>query len=184
MTPQSSKSTILQSGTLPKTGGSYQLALLTADHIDDILSLQDTVYANLTAAEKAFIVCKDRAFFEQHFATGNVVLGVFHQGKLIAQSLMVHPTPQHPKTGMVDMQLPAPTEKIAVLQGMIVHPDFRGNALMALMTKAQCFQLVCFNAGGAIHPQYRKRSGRRRSGVQHERQSIPSGKTGIMRSVQ
>ncbi len=127
---------ILKQSSLPKTGGGYALVLLSGQHIDQILSLQDTVFDTLSAEEQGFLLKKNRAFFENHFSNGNAVLGIVHGGHLIAQSIIVHPTSKNPKTGMVDMTLNAPTDKITLLQGIIVHPDYQGNRLMTVMVDA------------------------------------------------
>jgi hypothetical protein len=59
-----------------------------------------------------------------------------HEGRLIAQSVVVNPTASHPKTGMTDMQLKVPVDTITILQGVIVDPDYRGNSLMGDMADA------------------------------------------------
>lgn len=118
---------------MDKTGARYDLVLQAADNIDDMLELQQTIFDALPEKAKAFIVPKDRAFFEQHLAKNNYIIGIVSEGKLIAQGILVHPTQQHPKTGMVDMNLDRPLEKIAVIQGLLVHPEYRGNSLMSLM---------------------------------------------------
>lgn len=132
-----SKTTIIATGVLPKQSEAYTLVLQSKDNIDDILALQKTVYDDLTEEEKVYIVPKDRAFFEKHFANGNHVFGVVHNGKLIAQSISLEPSQQNPKTGMVNMSLPVMSDKVAIIQGILVHPDYRGNALMSRMLDAK-----------------------------------------------
>lgn len=124
------------SGCLPKTGGSYDLVLLTRDNIDAMLALQKMVFDGLAPQEKPFLLPKDRAFLEGHFSAGSSALGVVHDGRLVAQSLVVNPTPAHPDTGMTDMALPAAPEKLTVMQGVVVDPAYRGNALMTVMIGA------------------------------------------------
>lgn len=127
----------LREFSLPrKAGGTGTLVSLSPEHIDQILSLQDEVFGALSEDERAFLVKKNRAFFEAHFSHGNIVLGIVHDGHLVAQSVIVNPTTQHPKTGMVDMALTAKPEQITVLQGISVHPDYRGNRLMTVMVDA------------------------------------------------
>lgn len=125
--------TLLKTAPLPKTGGAYALVLLTAEHIDQILTLQDKAFGTLSPQEQTFLLRKTRDFFEKHFAEGNTVLGVVHNGTLIAQSIVINPTTRNPKTGMVDMKLEGKADKISILQGIVVDPDYRGNHLMTVM---------------------------------------------------
>ena len=124
---------VLKTGSFRKTDGEYTLNLLSVQNIDQILALQEAVIAVLPEQEQNFVLKKDRAFFENHFAVGNAVIGILHEGQLIAQSVIVNPTAAHPKTGMTDMALKAKPKKITVLQGVIVHPDYRGNSLISVM---------------------------------------------------
>lgn len=128
--------TVIKNGFLPKTGGEYTLVLLSAQHIEQILFLQDVAFNGLSEEEQAYLLRKSSNFFEKHFAEGNFVLGIVHEGQLIAQSVIVHPTVEHPKTGMVDMALDAACDKITVMQGVIVDSGYRGNRLMTIMVDA------------------------------------------------
>ncbi len=123
----------LKIGTLKKTGAPYAIMTLSPSDIPKILKLQDEVFDSLTADEQNFLLRKDKSFFENHFAHGNIVLGIVSDGKLVAQSVILHPTSAHPKSGMTDMALDAKPEEVTVLQGVIVHPDYRGNKLMTFM---------------------------------------------------
>ena len=125
----------LETGHLKKTGEEYSLVLLSDKNIDQILALEDIAFASLSPEEEAYLLKKDRNFFKQHFATGNAMLGIVHEGKLIAQSVIVNPTPAHPKIGM-EMPLKVPVSSLTVLQGVIVDPAYQGNNLMGVMTDA------------------------------------------------
>jgi predicted GNAT family N-acyltransferase len=127
---------VLATSRLKRTGEEYSLVFLSATHIDHILALQAVALAELTAAEQHYMVKKDRAFFEEHLAAGHHVFGIVHEGRLIAQSVVVNPTAAHPKTGMTDMQLKVPVDTITILQGVIVDPEYRGNSLMGVMVNA------------------------------------------------
>jgi N-acetylglutamate synthase-like GNAT family acetyltransferase len=122
--------------TLKKNGGQYALVSLSAGNIDAILALQDVIFDSLSAKEQSFLLRKSREFFEKHFAEGNIVLGVVHNGQLVAQSVIVHPTAQNPRTGMVDMVLEAKPEEVTIIQGVVVHPAYQGNRLMTEMVDA------------------------------------------------
>lgn len=125
--------TILKQDILPKTGGDQTLVLLTGNQMDQILALQDKVFNSLSEAEKPYLLKKEKEFFQKHLDHGNLILGVVHDGQLIAQSILLNPTKEHPKTGMVDMKLPSGVDKITIIQGVIVDPDYRGNKLMTTM---------------------------------------------------
>ena len=125
----------LETGRLKKTGEEYSLVLLSGKNIDQILSLEDIAFASLSPEEEAYLLKKDRDFFKQHFAAGNAMLGVVHNGKLIAQSVIINPTPAYPKIGM-EMPLNVPVGTLTILQGVIVDPAFQGNNLMGVMTDA------------------------------------------------
>lgn len=127
---------IFKTGSLIKTGQSYQIVLQTAADIDAMLALQAVVMDTLSSEEKSYLVPKDRAFFEKHFASDNLVLGIKVDGQLVAQSVIVNPTRKNPKTGMTDMPGRLAPERVTVIQGVIVHPDFRGNRLMTRMVDA------------------------------------------------
>lgn len=123
----------LKTGRLPKNDGEYSLVYQFQENMNDILALQDTVINSLTDEEKSFVLPKSPEFFKRHLLEGHTVLGIMHEGKLIAQSIILNPTIENQKTGMVDMSLHANPEKITVLQGVLVHPDYRGNKLMSVM---------------------------------------------------
>ncbi len=124
---------VLKTDFLKKNNEQYAIVSLAPQNIGAILALQDVIFASLTAEEQSYVLKKDQAFFDNHFANGNIVIGVVHDGKLIAQSVVVNPTPEHPKHGMVDMALPGKVEEITVIQGVLVDPAYQGNRLMTAM---------------------------------------------------
>lgn len=129
-------SVAFKTGILIKTGQQYDIALQSCADIDAMLALQAQVMADLSAEEKSYLVPKDRSFFEKHFANGNIVLGIKMNGMLIGQAIIVNPTNKNPKTGMTDMAWRISPKRVTVIQGVIVHPDFRGNRLMTEMVDA------------------------------------------------
>lgn len=129
-----SKRHILKTGGLKKTGGTYLLVLLGVEDIPQMLGLQEVAFAALTPQEQTFLHHKTADQIERHFKyPNNLVLGVVHDGQLVAQSMIVNPTPFHPNTGMSDLKLDARPEKISVIQAVIVDPAYRGNKLMTVM---------------------------------------------------
>lgn len=131
--PDYSTQKTLKTSRLKKTGEDFSIVTLCPADIPQMLALQNDVFLDMTKEEQNFLLRKDRKFFEDHFANGNPVLGIISGGKLVAQSIVVNPTAAHPKSGMTDMTLDATPEQITILQGVIVHPDFRGNKLMTYM---------------------------------------------------
>lgn len=128
---------ILSTGIMPKTGRPYKAVLLGTEHINPILDLQQQVFDYLTEEQKSFLLPKTDTFLRQHFDHGGMIVGIVQGDTLVAQAMLTMPTAAKPYTGMTDMALPAPLENIAVLHGVVVHPDFRGNDLMTVMTETR-----------------------------------------------
>ncbi len=148
MKPTSPTTPHLKTGALIKTGQPFDIVLQTSADIPAILHLQKTVMDQLGDEEQSYLVPKDRAFFEKHFASDNIVLGIKVDGQLVAQAVIVNPSAKNPKTGMTDMPGCIKPHKVTVIQGVIVHPDFRGNRLMTEMVDAW---LDIARAQGRIH---------------------------------
>lgn len=127
---------ILGTGTLRKSGEPYAIVALTAAHIPGILALTAQVRASLAPEEQSFLARKDRAFFECHFASGSGAIGIVQDGALIAQSIIVDPTPENPRAYLAEMILDAKPETCTILQGVIVDPAARGNDLIGVMIGA------------------------------------------------
>lgn len=139
----------LASGILPG-GEEYRVALLSPDHAGGIAEFHAGVINDLDPDQKSFIFPKTRDYFEAHLhrGDGNAMLGVVGDGgRLLAQSMILHPGNDNPETGMVDMPLPAPSWNISVLQAVSVSPDHRGLGLMALMVG--CWARHAYEAGRA-----------------------------------
>lgn len=128
---------IISTGTLPKTGGTYSLVLLSRNHINAMLELEEAVHGNLQEDQRADIVPHDRAAFERHFDEGHIAVGLMHQGRIAAQSLLLLPSAQYPDTHIKDMRFGVKPEKVAVLSGMRVLPEYRGNNIQNLMIEAR-----------------------------------------------
>jgi len=124
---------VLRTGQLKKIHEEYSVVALSARHIDQILALKEVAFAHLRDGEQVYLANnKDRIFFEEHFSAGDAVIGIVHNGRLIAQGIIVNPTPARPETGIA-IEMDVPIETVAVLQGAIVHPDYRGNNLQAVL---------------------------------------------------
>ena len=125
---------ILDTGTLCKSGQPYTVRLLGAECIDEILGLQQKIIDSLPDDQKSFILPKTKEFFENHFKRGaNTMIGIFCDGALIAQSIVLNPTKNHPETGMVDMKPVGKADTLSIIEGVLVDPAYRGNRLMEEM---------------------------------------------------
>ena len=121
------------------------IVYLTAADLDDVMQLQQTVYDGLSDAEKNFILPKSRQHLTEIFNRGSFMMGVKHEGKLVAQAIVLNPTAAHPETGMVDMRPVGTPETTSVLQGVLVHPDSRGMRLGKILCTA--WIKVCRQSG-------------------------------------
>ena len=125
---------LLKTGRLKKTGGTYLMVLLNEKDIPQMLALQDVALDALTPQEQTFLHHKTPEDLKKHFKyANNMVLGIVHNGQLVAQSMIVNPTPSHPNSGMSDLKLDVRPEKISTIMGVIVDPAYRGNKLMTVM---------------------------------------------------
>tara|TARA_R110002124_G_scaffold31474_6_gene106563 strand:+ start:2577 stop:3314 length:738 start_codon:yes stop_codon:yes gene_type:complete len=134
MTKSNNKNDILNMGTLCKSGQSYTVKLLDADCLDEIMGLQQKIIDSLPDDQKSFILPKSKTFFENHFKRGaNTMIGIYCEGELIAQSIVLNPNAAHPETGMVDMERVDAPETLSIIEGVLVDPAYRGNRLMEEM---------------------------------------------------
>lgn len=98
----------------------------TVDDVDHLHAFQSMIYDFLHEDEKGFFLPKTKSFLTDHFNAGSQAIMVIHDGQVVGQALIVLPTVQRPKTGMTDMDLPAPLESLSIIQGLSVHPKARG----------------------------------------------------------
>ncbi|GEM_PF-931199 len=128
---------ILEQGFLPKSGEFYVMQFLDLSHLDEMLALQDRVYADLPDSEKNFIIPKTREFFEKHLTSGHPIIGVVCGDQIVAQSIIRTPSVTDPKTGMTDMPhlSDLPVDTLTIMQGVLCDPAHRGNKLMQGMVK-------------------------------------------------
>lgn len=127
-------STFIQAAAAPaKTKEPLSLQLLEERHIDAILELEEKVHESLSGEEKAFLLAKDRDWFEDHFEHQGEVVGVFSGDNLVGLSVITDPTPEYPQTGMYKTMLPAPLEKLTILSAVQVDPEYRNLGVMAKM---------------------------------------------------
>ena len=125
--------TVLKTSPMKKAAGNYALVLLQPKDIGAMLELQAEIFAALPPEQESYLHHKDEKFLSKHFASGNIALGIVHNGKLVAQSIVVNPTAANPDTGMTDPDLKIIPQKSTIIQGVVVHPNYRGNNLMTVM---------------------------------------------------
>jgi ribosomal protein S18 acetylase RimI-like enzyme len=101
--------------------------------IPQLLGLQQTVYDALDEDKKRFILPKSKGYLTSHFENGSTAIGISIDGKHIAQALIAMPSEANPNTCLIDFDLQHPLEELSVIQGLLVHPDFRGLKLGQLM---------------------------------------------------
>lgn len=120
-------------------GKPYKIGTLTALFLDAAAAFHAQTIARLPAQEKSFILPKSEDYFARHIekGNGNIILALTDRDKIIAQSLILHPTQKAPATGMSTMPptMPAlpPAPKLSIMQAVAVHPDYRGQGLMNFM---------------------------------------------------
>lgn len=129
---------LLYQSRLMTTPDHFTIAQLDKRHLPDIIALHRAAIASLKDSEKAFMLLKKPSFFRNHFkrANGNTVLGIITGNKLIGEAIVLHPSNDHPSTGMVDMAPVDEPNSITVLQGVTVLPAYRKNGLMHQMVHA------------------------------------------------
>lgn len=104
--------------------------------IPQLLGLQQTVYDALDDDKKRFILPKSKGYLTSHFENGSTAIGISIDGKHVAQALIAMPSEENQNTSLVDFDLQHPLEELSVIQGLLVHPNFRGLKLGQLMIEA------------------------------------------------
>lgn len=129
--------TPLFTGKLRTDGRVYTVGFVGKSNIDESVRFLAEAVDGLPKDEKSFLFKKSRAFFEKLHTPGSEsrVLSIICNGRLVAQSIINQPGAGE-KTGMTDMQLPGPPEKLSIFQGVCVAEDLRGNDLMGVMITA------------------------------------------------
>lgn len=102
---------------------------LEAAQIPEILDLQQIVYDDLGDHEKAFIVPKDLGKLTHHFNSGGAGFGLSNGIHMIAQSLIYMPQNSDARAGVLGVPVHSNKLQSSVIQGLLVHPHFRGNKL-------------------------------------------------------
>ncbi|MDD9901429.1 MAG: GNAT family N-acetyltransferase [Alphaproteobacteria bacterium] len=125
--------------TLPKTGQTCDVVLLSANHAQQISALNHIITDALEEGQEGFVVNPSIETLQTELSSDGkeCAVGVVLEGQLIAQAMMTLPTPEQPELETWNMCLTEPPETVAALHGMRVHPDYRGNSLMAALVDAR-----------------------------------------------
>ncbi|MAS86980.1 MAG: hypothetical protein CMH30_03250 [Micavibrio sp.] len=120
----------------PQKTNSLHIQQLFEEDIPHLLKLQTIVYNALDDDKKRFILPKSPEYLKKHFTNGSTAIGVWCEGVHVAQCLIALPSADFPSTAMVDIDIPHPVETLCVLQGLLVHPNYRGLSLGIMMINA------------------------------------------------
>ncbi len=134
--------TLIETGLIKKVKGGpekrstvYEMRFLSKAALEDILNLQELIASNLPSPE--IFRLHDKGFFLDLFEIDRSVIGITVEGIPIAYSLIHIPGRSQENLGK-DAGLPdKELNKVAHLQAVVVHPDYRGNGLQRRMGRVQ-----------------------------------------------
>lgn len=111
----------------------YKICYLTENDLPAVMDLQDVIIQNLGRPDLLQTFSED--FMRQHMGRQGIVLGVFVKDRLIAFRNIYFPDPWDRQWNLgIDIGLPKEELlKVANLQMVCVHPDFRGHSLALKM---------------------------------------------------
>lgn len=113
----------------------YEMRFLSNAALEDILNLQELIASNLPSLE--IFRLHDKEFFLELFKIDRSVMGIIADGTLIAYSLIHIPGRSQENLGK-DVSLPdEELNKVAHLQAVVVHPNYRGNGLQRRLGRVQ-----------------------------------------------
>ena len=128
--------------TLPQTGETAQISVLTADDLVDVLALHATTRASLPADKKRFILPQNDAYFHNlvNGVTG-VMVGIrAPDGTLIAQMGLMGPLSLREaiaEEAITHNDVPfhhaSLNDSVIVFKSIAAHPDWAGNGLAKQM---------------------------------------------------
>lgn len=132
-----------------------ELRYLAKKDLPDIMAIQEIVVQRLSRKELLEAISAE--FMEAHFGAKGFIIGAFVKGQLIAFCSGYFPDPDEQEWNLgYDIALESPEElkKVANLQLICIHPDYRGYALGRRMATAVIetirgyhrYQYVCATA--------------------------------------
>lgn len=113
----------------------YVMTVLGEQHLTQIMALQKLIVQNLTQPDLMEAI--SYSFMKEHIERQGFILGVFVEQRLIAFRIVYYPHSQDKEFNMgIDIGLPEDQRhKVANLQMVCVHPNFRGNALASMLNR-------------------------------------------------
>lgn len=133
---------VIKLGVLTKKLGSkrasqqqFVITNLEEEHLEQIMGLQQVVLQNLSRPELMASISYD--FMQEHIKRKGFILGAFIDGHLVAFRIVYFPQSTDQEFNMgFDIGLSTEQRtRVANLQMVCVHPDFRGNALGSKMNR-------------------------------------------------
>lgn len=116
---------------------SANVVLVESGALKAVADLHVSVMKELTEEEKSFMLGKSRKDFEALYSNPeNGVVGVVHDGNLVAKAHMVCPTAEKPYAWHDGVTPVAEPDQISVTQGVCVASSHRGNEFMVSMLRA------------------------------------------------
>lgn len=109
------------------------IRFMTEEDMDAILGLQDKIYEHLHSIGKPrFIVPRTMDYIQEHLDAPHTIMGFVEDGAQVAQAIF-HAPAKFDMNELGVKTLPDHTsgERVSVLQGVLVDPDYRGRGLMA-----------------------------------------------------
>lgn len=105
---------------------------LTQGDLDQILALQDKVYDHLQATSNPrFIIKRSNEYIASHLNGPHSIIGYDIGGQHIAQAIFRAPDPfDITELGVARIYDYDPSERISILQGIVIDPEFQGQGYM------------------------------------------------------
>lgn len=113
----------------------YKVVFLREMHLPLVMALQEVIVQHLPRPDLLQPFSCD--FMKQHMGRQGEVLGVFVEQRLVAFRNIYYPVPWEEEWNLgLDLGLPEEElDKVANLQLVCVHPDYRGNSLASIMNR-------------------------------------------------
>ncbi|KEK24415.1 hypothetical protein [Bacillus gaemokensis] len=135
---------ILYEGTLKQNEQRFQVTLLSLDHIEQILSLQDIVIEALE--NKANLQPLTREEFQYILEGNGMMIGAFVDQELIAFRALLTPPIDDEHLGLAIGLTHEELDRVIYQEISNVHPTYRGNGMQKILAKVIMEQLTQTNS--------------------------------------
>lgn len=108
----------------------YEILMLDDSRLDDVMKLQDLIYASIP--DKEIFATDTKEDYLKDMAQGGFVLGVYVDKRLVSYRYVSFPGLTEKNLGLDLGMDPEALLHSANLETTVVHPDFRGNKLQKL----------------------------------------------------